>query len=321
MDYKDYYQSLGVSKTASQDEIKKAYRKLARQHHPDVNPNDKKAEERFKEINEAYEVLSDADKRQKYDQFGSQWQQFQRTGGNPNDFWGQWAGQTGQGGRTVTPEELEQILRGFGGQGGQGSGYSNFFDLLFGNLGRQGGFQSRAQAGRDAEAAVEVTLEEAFAGSARLVNKIDGQQARVKIPKGVKTGSKIRVQGGGSPGYGGGAAGDLYLIVEMLPHPIFQRDGDDLQARVKMDLYTAILGGKVEVPTLEKSGTLTIPPETANGKRFRLTGQGMPKLKNPEQRGNLYVTVEVELPQNLTQQQRELFEQLRQLSTDSQFSK
>lgn len=307
MEYRDYYQALGVSKSATQDEIKKAYRKLARQYHPDVNPDNKSAEERFKQINEAYEVLSDPDKRQKYDQFGSQWQQFQNTGGRPDDFWRQYAS---QGGARVNVEDLESILRGFG--GASGSDNSSFFDLLFGSMGGQrGGFQSQPQRGRNAEVTVEVTLEEAFHGSTRQVQQADGQLAQVKIPRGVKTGSKIRVKGGGSPGASGAPAGDLYLVVQELPHAQFERRGDDLYTSVKVDLYTAILGGKVDVPTMERTGTLTIPPETQNGRVFRISGQGMPALRHPERRGNLFATVEVALPQDLSEAEQEMFHQLR----------
>lgn len=309
MEYRDYYQALGVSKNATQDEIKKAYRKLARQYHPDVNPDNKPAEERFKQINEAYEVLSDPEKRQKYDQFGSQWQQFQNMGGRPDDFWRQYAG---QGGTRVNMEDLDSILRGFGSPGG--SGNSSFFDLLFGNLGGQrGGFQAQPQRGRNVEVTVEVTLEEAFQGSTRQVQRADGQVSQVKIPRGVKTGSKIRVKGGGNPGASGGSPGDLYLVVQELPHAQFERRGDDLYTAVKVDLYTAILGGKVDVPTLERTGTLTIPPETQNGRVFRISGQGMPELRHPDQRGNLFATVEVDLPQKLSDKEQELFRQLRAL--------
>lgn len=313
MEYRDYYQALGVSKSATQDELKKAYRKLARQHHPDVNPDDKSAEERFKQINEAYEVLSDPDKRQQYDQFGSQWQQYQQMGGRPDDFWQQYAN---QGGARVNMEDLESILRGFGGS--SSSGNSSFFDMLFGNMGGQrGGFQPQPQRGRNVELTVEVTLEEAFHGATRQVTKADGQLAQVNIPRGVKTGSKIRVKGGGSLGGQGGPAGDLYLVVQELPHPQFERRGQDLYVSVKVDLYTVVLGGKVDVPTLERTGALTIPPETQNGRVFRITGQGMPELRHPDRRGNLFATVEVEIPQKLSEAEREMFHQLRAMRAET----
>lgn len=321
MEYRDYYKILGVAKTADQDAIKKAYRKLARQYHPDVNPGDKKAEERFKDINEAYEVLSDPEKRQKYDQFGAQWQQYERAGGRPDDFWQQWGG-AAQGSRqtytrTVSPEEFEQIF----GQGGEG-GFSDFFEALFGSMGgrRTTGFgagsgfgEPRPRRGRDVEHPVEITLEEAFQGTTRLLQREDGRQTEVKIPRGAKTGTRVRLSGEGGAGAAGGAAGDLYLRVEVLPHNRFERDGDDLKVTVPVDLYTAVLGGRVEVPTLAGPVKLTIPPETANGRIFRLRGQGMPQLRAPEQRGDLYATIDVQLPRGLSEKERNLFEQLRDL--------
>jgi len=316
MDYKDYYKTLGVTKDAKPEEIKKIYRKLARQYHPDLNPGNKASEEKFKEINEAYEVLSDPAKRQKYDQFGSQWQQYTGSGGRPQDFnWDPWT--TRSGGqtytRTVTQEDLEQM---FGGS--FGGGFSDFFETLFGNLGRQSGGTSqprgaRAVRGQDAEQTVQISLEDAFRGTTLGLEWEGGRRIEAKIPPGVKTGSRIRLTGQGPTGRAGGQAGDLYLKVEILPHPSFTRDGDDLKTSVPVDLYSAMLGGKIQVPTLEKSVELTIPPETANGKVFRLRSLGMPNLKNPQERGNLYVTVQVQLPRDLSQQERELFQKLREL--------
>ncbi len=313
MDYKDYYRSLGVKRDASPEEIKKAYRKLARQYHPDVNPDNAASEERFKEINEAYEVLSDPDKREKYDQFGSQWQQFQSAGGDPNAFWRQYAG----GAQTVSQEELEQILRGFGGQ--QGSGFSSFFDLLFGNTGaartggRSGGTRFSPQGGQDIDVPVDITLEEAFHGTTRTLRRPDGSQPEVKIPPGVKTGSRIRIRGEGGSGRGSGRDGDLYLTIQVQPHGQFTRDGNNLSATVPIDLYTAVLGGTVSVPTLERSVKLTIPPETANGARFRLRGQGMPALRQSGKRGDLLVTVDVTMPQSLSDEEKALFRKLRDM--------
>jgi curved DNA-binding protein len=319
MDYKDYYKTLGVNKNAAKDEIKKAYRKLARKYHPDVNPGDKTAEDKFKEINEAYEVLSDSDKRQKYDQFGSQWQQYARSGGRPEDFdWSQWTARPGGQGytRTVTPEELEQMLGGsFGGAGG----FSDFFEMLFGGMGgRTSSFSGReragrAQRGRDSEQTVQVSLEEAYHGTTCSLQWEDGRRVEAKIPPGVHSGSKIRLGGQGQPGIGGAQAGDLYLIIDVRSHPNFERDGDDLKVNVPIDLYTAILGGKASVPTLDRAVELTIPPETANGRVFRLRGMGMPDLHKPEQHGNLYATVQVQLPKNLSQEERQLFQKLHDL--------
>lgn len=317
MEYKDYYQILGVSKGASQDEIKKAYRKLARKYHPDVNPGDQAAENRFKEINEANEVLSDPEKRKKYDQFGAQWQQYERAGGRPEDFnWGAWRAQpgTGAGGRsysrTVSPEEFEEIF-------GSGGGFSDFFETLFGGgrprtggFGQQGYYQPRPRRGQDAEHTVQISLEEAFHGTTRVLEWEGGRRIEAKITRGVDTGSRIRLSGQGEPGLAGGSAGDLYLRIEVLPHARFQREGDDLKLTMPVDLYTLLLGGQVEVTGLDRTVKLTIPPETNNGKVFRLTGLGMPRLRNPDQRGDLYVTVEAELPRRLSQEEKDLVRQL-----------
>lgn len=326
MEYKDYYQTLGVSKTATPDDIKKAYRSLARKHHPDMNPGNKGAEEKFKEINEAYEVLSDPQKREKYDRFGSQWQAYTRSGGNPQDFdWNQWGSGPGRGGaytRTVTPEEFAEIFGKAGNYGEAfGGGFSDFFEALFGNLGggraggrRAGGQSSRVpMRGSDAEYPVNITLEEAFRGTTRSLQYEDGRRIEARIPAGVKTGSKVRLSGQGGQGAGGGTAGDLFLKIEVGPHPVFKRDGDDLKVTVSVDLYTAVLGGSVQVPTLETPVTLTIPAETTNGRVFRLRGQGMPKLREPKERGNLYATVQVQLPKKLSAEERELFTKLRDL--------
>ncbi|MFN2104507.1 MAG: DnaJ C-terminal domain-containing protein [Candidatus Promineifilaceae bacterium] len=326
MDVKDYYQLLGVSKTASTDEIKKAYRKLARKYHPDVNPGDASAEERFKDINEAYEVLSDEDKRQKYDRWGSQWQQYERAGGAADDFdWSQWssagARQPRGGGsaysQTISPEEFEAI---FGSQGG--GGYSDFFDTLFGG-GRTrragsagfGGqqYQARPRKGRDSEYEMDVTLQEAFSGGSRSLQFEDGRVVDAKIPRGVKNGSRVRLSGLGAPGSAGGEAGDLYLRINVLPDATYERQGDDLSITVPVDLFTMLLGGQVPVSSLDRTVNLTIPKGTSSGKQFRLRGLGMPKLKNPDARGDLYATVEAQMPQNLSDEEVRLVEQWKDL--------
>jgi curved DNA-binding protein len=319
MDYKDYYTTLGVSKSADEKEIKRAFRKLAQQYHPDKNPGDAQAEARFKEINEAYTVLSDPEKRSKYDRFGAQWEQYSRAGGRPEDFdWGNWAGGAGAPGgtygRTVTPEEFEQM---FGGAGG----FSSFFDALFGGgLGgsRMGG-QPRTGGTRygfgyeprtapreaPADVAVEITLQEAFQGTTRLLQSDDGTRMEVNIPRGVKTGSRVRMRRG--------PAGDIYLRVTVAPDNRFTRDGDDLRVRVPVDLYTAVLGGETEVPTLERPVVLRIPAGTQSGKTFRLRGLGMPELKQPDRRGDLFAEVEITVPTNLSAEERRHFEELRRL--------
>jgi len=299
MEYKDYYQILGVPRTATPDEIKKAYRKLARQHHPDNNPGDKRAEAKFKEINEANEVLSDPDKRRKYDQLGSQWQQYERMGGQPGGFdWSQWT--TGQ---SVDLDDL------FGGSGG---GFSDFFTQIFGGMGGAGGMRgaSRGPArGRDFDHPVNISLKEAFSGVTLSLQK-DGQKLEVKIPPGVKTGSRVRVAGQGGEGRSGGAAGDLYLVVDVAADPIFERSGDDLKVTVTADLYTLILGGEVTVPTMTGEAQLKIPAETQPGRVFRLRGQGMPLLRDSNRRGDLLVKVQVALPAHLTDTEKSLFKQL-----------
>jgi curved DNA-binding protein len=317
MEYKDYYKILGVDKNAGDKDIKRAFRRLARQHHPDVNPGDPQAEERFKEINEAYEVLSDQEKRQKYDQLGADWQRWQQAGGGPGDFnWGRWtSGRPGDGVhvRYGTPEDLDDL---FGGSGA----FSDFFSQIFGGMGggRGGGgfqYQPRPQRGQDYEQTVEISLQEAYSGTSRMLQK-DGQRLEVKIPAGAKTGTRVRMSGEGGVGPAGGPAGDLYLRVTVLPDPRFERKGDDLHATVSVDLYTMVLGGEVRVPTMTGSVVLTIPAGTQNGRSFRLRGKGMPLLRQPEQTGDLYARVEVSLPASLTPQQQELFEALRQSATE-----
>lgn len=315
MDYKDYYKILGVDKKATDKEIKAAYRKLARKYHPDMNPNNPQAEARFKEINEANEVLGDPQKRAKYDQLGADWQRWQQTGGRPGDFdWSQWAAAGGPGGGRVnvrygSPENLEDL---FGG----GSSFSDFFTSIFGgSMGggtrrSTGGF-TNAQIGQDLEQEVEISLAEAYHGATRLLNK-NGRRLEVKIPAGAKTGTKVRMRGEGSEGLMGGQAGDLYLKVKIAPDSRFERKDNDLHVTIPVDLYTAVLGGEARVPTLTGEVTLKIPAGSQNGQTFRLRGKGMPKLHHANEFGDLYAKLEVRLPTKLTPKQRELFEQLRQ---------
>ena len=291
----DYYDILGVSRSADEKEIRQAYRRLARQHHPDVNPGDDAAAERFKTINAAYEVLSDGDKRGKYDRYGDRWEQaehFEQQGG----------------------PDFSQFFRGgnFSGGGPGGFTFSTGGATLSDLLGGLGGFGSDLGGGRGerfrsrpADVSVEITLEEADRGATRLVNLPDGRRLEVKIPAGIADGGRVHIAAGSSAG------GEFNLLVTVLPHGQFERNGDDLTTTVDVPLLDAVLGGKATVKTLRGQIELTLPPETQNGRRFRLAGQGMAKLNDPEQRGNLYAVVNVSLPTNLTDEQRRLFEQLR----------
>lgn len=301
MEYKDYYQILGLSRGASDKEVKQAYRRLARQHHPDVNPGNQTAQEKFKEINEAYEVLSDSEKRQKYDRLGAQWQTWQQRGFDPSGFnWSQWF--AGPGTRTrVEYADLGDLF-------GEQSPFSEFFQAIFGAPGRSRTW-STVRRGQDLEQAIEISLIEAFSGTTRTL-QIGDKRIEVKIPPGVSPGSRIRVAGKGSPGSGGEAAGDLYLKVSVAPDHRFQRQGDNLHQEVSVDLYTAMLGGEIPLPTLQGSVILKIPPQTQGGKVFRLQGQGIPHLKKPQERGDLYVKVKIRIPENLSPEEQELFQRL-----------
>jgi len=309
MEYKDYYKTLGVEKNTDEKEIKKAYRRLARQHHPDVNPGDKAAEARFKEINEAYEVLSDTEKRRKYDELGQSYQRWQQTGGGPSGFdWNQWSAAGGPGARSagtrVSYGDINDLF-------GQGDGSSDFFEAIFGGMGAAGarGRSRETAAGmrsQDLEHEVEISLEEAFGGAQRIV-EMDGRRLEVKIPAGVKTGSRVRVAGEGPAGASRSASrGDLYLRMKVLPHPTFERRDDDLHCEVPVDLFAALLGGEVRVPTLAGSVVLRIPAGTQSGRTFRLSGQGMPKLRSPQDHGDLYAKVRVMLPEKLDEREQKL---------------
>ncbi len=327
MEYKDYYRILQVDKTANEKELKKSYRKLARKYHPDVNPGDKSAEEKFKDINEAYEVLSDPDKRTKYDRFGSEWQRYERGGGRAQDFdWSRWSSQPGGRAqtRTMNQEEFEQLF-GQGGIGGS-AGFSDFFETLFGGTSRyrtsssgfgfnpgQGSRQPQFQRGQNIEHEVEITLEEAFNGTTRMLQWEDGRTIEAKIPKGIKDGSKVRLAGQGQPGIGSANAGDLYLNIRVSPHHTFERDGDDLKVTVRIDLFTALLGGSIEVYTLDRKVKLAIPPETANDKLFRLSGLGMPKLREQDARGDLYAKVKITMPKDLSDEEKILVQKWHKL--------
>ena|SRR5215831_17421288 len=311
--FRDYYEILGVPKTASDDEIRKAFRKLARQYHPDVNKDKATAEEKFKQINEAYEVLGDPEKRKKYDELGANWNQaggFQPPPG--------WEGQQPGGG----------FYRYGSGDGGVefefgGTGFSDFFEAFFGGGRRRGGFggagfggrETGAERGSDVEADLMVTLEEALHGSKRTVslrrsnsNKVETYQ--VKIPRGVHEGQRIRLAGQGEAGARGGKSGDLFLRVRLARHPDFTVEGSDLIYETKIEPWQAVLGGELRVPTLEGNARLKLPAGTQPGQRFRLRGHGLPTAGGA--RGDLFAVPQIQIPQNLTEPEREIWQQLAQ---------
>src|SRR5512138_872813 len=299
MDYKDYYKILGVERNAGEDDIRKAYRKLAMQYHPDRNPNDKQAEERFKEINEAYQVLSDSKKRAHYDQLGSDYSSWQQRGA-PGDFnWDQYGGFPG-GVRVEYNGDIDDL---FGGAGG----FSDFFRTIFGR-GAEGmrtgtGTRTRArQQPQGYQQELEITLEEAYNGTTRVLQS-DGKQKQVRIPAGVRTGSKVRVAGAGPNGL------DLYLIIDVKDDPRFERRGNDLHTAATVSLFTALLGGEAEVETFQGKIKLSVPAGTQPEQIFRLAGRGMPSVKNAKEKGDLYVRLKVQIPKYLSPKQRELLEE------------
>ena len=302
MDFKDYYQTLGVPPDADEKAIRQAFRQLARKVHPDVNPGNKEAEEKFKEINEAYQALSDVEQRKKYDELRAQYLQWQQPGGRQQDFdWQNWSAQPDQGVHVqyANAEDLEDLF-------GNASPYSDFFANIFGqrrtsDRGGGRGASTGPRGGRDVEYEVDLTLEEAFHGAERLL-EMDGHRIKAGIPPGVRTGSRVRLAGQGEPGQNGGSAGNLYLIIQVLPHNTFERAGDDLHIDVPVDIFTAIVGGEIHVPTLERPLILKIPPRTNAGRSFRLRGKGMPHLGDPKRRGDLYAMVRLVLPDPLTDQ-------------------
>ena len=298
MDYKDYYKLLGVDRSASESDIKRAYRKLALQYHPDKNPGDSQAEERFKEINEAYEVLGDPAKRARFDQLGSSYRAWERMGGAPGGFdWSQWT--AGRPGRVhVEMGDLGDLF-------GSG-GFSDFFNAIFGGMMSQAGPARTAARGRDLDHSVRLTLAEAFKGTTRTLDR-NGKRLEVKIPPGAATGTRIRIAGQGERS--SGASGDLFLIVEVDPSP-FERREDDLYIDVSTDLYTAVLGGQVEVPTPAGPVMLSVPAGSQPGQTFRLKGRGMPNLRAPSRHGDLFARLKVLLPNKLSHEDKELFEKL-----------
>jgi len=312
MEYKDYYKILGVDKKASKDAIKKAYRKLAMKYHPDKAKGDKSAEEKFKSINEANEVLSDADKRKKYDELGSNWQNYQQSGGGSEGFdWGRYANQ-GQGGT-----QYQQYSGDFEDMFGN-SEYSDFFDMFFGGSSggggksRRGGRRSVSTAGQDMQAMIEITIQEAYNGTSKVFN-YNSQSIKLNIKPGIADGQVLKLAEKGGTGIRGGQAGDLLITIKVLPDSVFERKGDDLYASLKVSVYDAVLGGKVEFEMIKGKVKIDIPKECSTGKIFRLSKLGMPKYGKAEESGDLYLTVKTDLPKNLSAKETALFNELKKL--------
>ncbi|MFT2011068.1 J domain-containing protein [Pontibacter sp. 13R65] len=301
MEYRDYYKILGVEKTASQADIKKKYRSLAKQFHPDKNKDNKEAENRFKEISEAYEVLGDESKRKKYDQLGANWKQYEQSAGGAGR--GQhYSGQPGGGFGGFTGQDASDVF---------GGGFSDFFEQFFGG-GHSGFGRSKSQKGQNYEGEMLITLSEAYTGTSRLIT-LENQQLRITTKPGVADGQVLKIKGKGGPAVGGGTPGDLFLQVKVEPDPNFERKENDLYTTLPIDMFTAILGGEAQVKTLSGQIRLTIPAGTQNGKTLRLRGKGMPVYNKPEQFGDLYVNIGVTLPSNLTTEEKQQLEKLRSM--------
>lgn len=318
MEYKDYYKVLGVSKTATQDEIKKAYRKLAVKYHPDKTKGNKESEEKFKEINEANEVLSDPEKRKKYDELGENWKYYQQSGGAQQEGfdWSQYANQGG-GQQHYTYSTGGDFGDAFG-----GSGFSDFFETLFGGGGgfrsSQGSRSSKRSSrranlkGEDLAAEMSITLEDAYKGAEKLFD-LNGQSIKLKIKPGISDGQNLKLAGKGSPGFNGGASGDLLLKIHVLKDPLFERKGDDLYAEMRVNLFTAVLGGKAPIKTFKGTINVNIPKESQNGKTLRLQGMGMPKYGKSNQFGDLYAKLIIEIPTDLNEKELKLFKELSEM--------
>ncbi|MGA2506458.1 MAG: J domain-containing protein [Chitinispirillaceae bacterium] len=303
MNYKDYYKVLGVPQTATTEEIKSAYRKLALKYHPDKARGDKDALNKFTDINDAHEVLSDPEKRKKYDQFGADFKQYEQSGSQAGGFdWSKYAaGRSGQG-RRMSGEEFDSMFA--------GDDSIDLFELLFGaRSGRRRGRRSAAVQGEDLNAETTISLEEAYHGTTRLI-QIDDQTIKVAVPRGIADQKVLRVTGKGMAGWGGGPNGDLYLTVRIAPDPEFHRKGDDLHREIPVELYTAVLGGKVLVKTLKGAVKVDVPKETPNHKELRLRGLGMPVFGTQDEFGDLFVTVDIQMPEHLSQQEIDLFRKL-----------
>ncbi|MBI9044852.1 MAG: DnaJ domain-containing protein [Anaerolineaceae bacterium] len=324
MEYKDYYKVLGVGRSASEDEIKSAYRKLAMKFHPDRNQGDKKAEDLFKDINEAYQVLGDSEKRSRFDQLGASYQQWEQHGGAGNFNWNDWFTQS-QGSSAGTRVEYGD-MGGFEDMFGGGGGFSDFFNMIFGSSRPQRGTTARVRTAqqqaaqraqrvqasrqnRNVEQSVRITLKEAYQGTERTV-QVDDRRLQVKIPAGAKTGTKVRMSNVGPSGPLGQKS-DIYLVIEVAEDKQFERKKNDLHTAKSVDLYTAVLGGETEVETMNGKVILTIPTGTQPGQKIRLSNQGMPKIRKVNEFGDLFVQIKVTLPTNLTPRQKELFQELK----------
>jgi curved DNA-binding protein len=313
MEYKDYYKILGVDKNSSQDEIKKAYRKLAVKYHPDKNKGNKEAEEKFKEINEANEVVSDPEKRKKYDELGENWKYYQQSGGADNFDWSRYSN-SNQGGSGQT----QYTYKGDFNEEFGGSGFSDFFETLFGQGFRSSGSrESRstkrtAVRGEDYSAEMSITLEDVYKGSEKIFD-LNGQSIKLKIKPGINEGQILKFSGRGSPGHNGGSAGDLLLQIHVLKDPLFERKGDDLYTDFPVNFYTAVLGGKAPLRTFKGIINVTIPKESQNGKVLRIQGMGLPKYGKSDQYGDLYAKINADIPTNLSEKEISLFKELSKL--------
>lgn len=305
MEFIDYYKVLGLDKKASQEEIKKAYRKLARKLHPDLNPNDKDAQKKFQQINEANEVLSDPEKRKKYDQYGKDWQhaeEFEKARQQQRSY--QQQGTGGFGG-------FEQGGFDFGG-GYEGGDFSDFFESMFGGATKRSSGRSTRFRGQDLSAELQLELTDIFRTHKRTLT-VNGKSIRLTIPAGVENGQTIRIKGHGGPGMNGGPSGDLLLTFKISNNTAFKREGSNLYATQDLDLYTALLGGEITVNTFEGKVKLKVKPETPNGTTVKLKGKGFPVYKQEGDFGDLYITYRIQLPKNLSQKEKGLFEELRKL--------